>query len=65
MSRQAEPADADPARSWPAERIEHWPLERLIPYVNNARLHSEADIDKLAAAIGGSAGRIAAVVAMP
>ena len=52
MSRQAEPAEADPARSWPAERIEHWPIERLIPYGNNARLHSEADIDKLADAIG-------------
>src|SRR6201993_260630 len=52
MSRQAEPAEADPARSWPAERIEQWPIERLIPYANNARLHSEADIDKLAAAIG-------------
>src|SRR6202048_4530180 len=52
MSRQAEPAEADPARSWSAERIEQWPIERLIPYANNARLHSEADIDKLAAAIG-------------
>ena len=51
MSRQAEPAEADPARSWPVERIERWPIERLIPYANNARLHSEADIDKLAAAI--------------
>ena len=51
MSRQAEPAEADPARSWSAERIEQWPIERLIPYANNARLHSEADIDKLAAAI--------------
>src|ERR1700730_11600813 len=26
-------------------------IERLIPYANNARLHSEGDIDKLAAAI--------------
>jgi hypothetical protein len=31
MSRKAESAEADPARSWPAERIEHWPIERLIP----------------------------------
>ena len=36
------------ARPWPAERIEYWPIERLIPYADNARLHSEADIDKLA-----------------
>ena len=52
LSTKSELADARPARSWPAERIEQWPIERLIPYANNARLHSEADIDKLAAAIG-------------
>jgi ParB-like nuclease domain len=40
--------EARPTRSWPAEGIEHWAIERLIPYVDNARLHSEADIDKLA-----------------
>jgi DNA modification methylase len=41
----------DAPRPWPADRVERWPLERLIPYANNARLHSEADFDKLAAAI--------------
>src|SRR5947209_20023954 len=51
MSIKAEAAEAVRARPWPAERIELWPIERLIPYANNARLHSEADIDKLAAAI--------------
>src|SRR3989440_9349865 len=51
MSRQSEPAEAGLARSWPADRIERWPIERLTPYANNARLHSEADLDKLAAAI--------------
>jgi hypothetical protein len=48
---QSELAEAASARPWPAERIELWPIERLIPYANNARLHSEADLDKLAAAI--------------
>src|SRR5882672_12577998 len=48
---QSELAEAASARPWPAERIERWPIERLIPYANNARLHSEADLDKLAAAI--------------
>jgi DNA modification methylase len=38
-------------RPWPAERIEHWPIERLIPYAHNARLHSEADLDQIAASI--------------
>jgi hypothetical protein len=28
-----------------------WAIERLIPYVANARLHSESDIEKIAAAI--------------
>ena len=40
-----------PTRPWPADRVEHWPIERLIAYANNPRLHSEADLDKLAASI--------------
>ena len=51
MSKHLEPAEPDPARPWPAERIEFWAISRLIPYANNARLHSEADLDKIAAAI--------------
>jgi len=43
-------AEASSVR-WPAERIERWPIERLIPYANNPRLHSEADVDKIAASI--------------
>ena len=50
-STQSELADARHTRPWPADRLERWPIERLIPYANNARLHSEADIDKLADAI--------------
>jgi hypothetical protein len=34
-----------------AEGVEHWPVERLSPYANNARRHSEQQIDKLAEAI--------------
>jgi DNA modification methylase len=49
LSTQSEPAGA--MRPWPADHIERWPIERLIPYADNARLHSEADLDKLAAAI--------------
>src|ERR1700731_1958142 len=48
---QSEPAGARPARPWPADRVERWPIEQLRPYANNARLHSEADLDKIAAAI--------------
>jgi len=51
LSTQSELADASLTRPWPADRLERWPIERLIPYANIARLHSEADLDKLAAAI--------------
>lgn len=44
-------AEASPRRPWPADRVEHWPTERLIPYANNPRLHSEADLEKIAASI--------------
>src|SRR5438552_4891205 len=49
MSITSESAGA--MRPWPADHIERWPIERLIPYANNARLHSAADLDKIAAAI--------------
>ena len=32
-------------------KIETWPLERLIPYARNARLHSEAQVAQIAASI--------------
>src|SRR3954468_19428636 len=45
------PTEPIPARPWPAEQVEFWSIERLIPYSANARLHSEADIDKIVASI--------------
>lgn len=45
------PAEASPTRPWPADRVELWPIERLIPYAANPRLHSEIDIEKIAASI--------------
>jgi len=44
-------APAGPTRPWPAERVELWPAEKLIPYANNPRLHSAADIERIAASI--------------
>src|SRR5215472_7340815 len=44
-------AAASPPRPWPADRVEQWPIERLIPYANNPRLHSAADIERIAASI--------------
>jgi DNA modification methylase len=34
-----------------AKHIEHWPLDRLIPYARNARTHSENQIAQIAASI--------------
>src|SRR5688500_11492973 len=36
---------------WPADRVERWPIERLIPYARNARTHSDAQVDQIAASI--------------
>ena len=34
-----------------AQRIEHWPLEKLIPYARNPRTHSNAQVAQIAASI--------------
>src|SRR6516162_2313103 len=51
LSTQSDPAVARRSRPWPADQVERWPIKRLIPYANNPRRHSEADIDKIAASI--------------
>ena len=48
MPLEEDVTEAGSTRPWLAERVERWAIERLIPYADNARLHSEADIDKLA-----------------
>jgi DNA modification methylase len=37
--------------SWVAEKIEHWPLARLLPYARNARTHSDDQVAQIAASI--------------
>jgi DNA modification methylase len=37
--------------SWLADKIEPWPVARLLPYVNNARMHSDAQVAQIAASI--------------
>jgi ParB-like chromosome segregation protein Spo0J len=51
FSTQLEPADASPMRPWPVDQPERWPIEWLTPYAANPRVHTEADIDKIAASI--------------
>ena len=51
LSRRSDAGGEMPRRPWPADQSERWPIEHLIPYAHNARLHSEADLDKIAASI--------------
>jgi ParB-like chromosome segregation protein Spo0J len=37
--------------AWPADQVERWPIDRLIPYANNSRTHSDAQIAQLAASM--------------
>jgi DNA modification methylase len=37
--------------SWPADKVERWPIDRLVPYARNARTHSDAQIEQVAASI--------------
>jgi len=37
--------------SWLADRIEHWSLDKLLPYARNARQHSDEQIAQIAASI--------------
>jgi ParB-like chromosome segregation protein Spo0J len=42
---------AQRSHPWPADKIERWPIERLIPYARNARTHSPEQIDQIVASI--------------
>ena len=52
-----QPADAagevqvEGAAEWPADAIERRPLDTLIPYARNARLHSDAQVAQIAASM--------------
>jgi hypothetical protein len=39
------------ANGWPADKVERWPIERLIPYARNARTHSAEQVGQIAASI--------------
>src|ERR1700694_3660422 len=36
---------------WPADHVQRWPIERLVPYARNARTHSDAQVSQIAASI--------------
>lgn len=36
---------------WPADKVERWPLDRLIPYARNPKRHSPENVAKIAASM--------------
>ena len=38
-------------QTWPADRVERWAIDRLLPYARNARTHSPMQIDQIAASM--------------
>jgi DNA modification methylase len=36
---------------WPADKVERWPVDRLVPYARNARTHSPEQVAQVAASI--------------
>ena len=36
---------------WPADHVERWSLERLVPFARNARTHSDAQVGQIAASM--------------
>lgn len=40
-----------PVQLWPADKVERWPVAKLIPHARNARTHTEAQVDQIAASI--------------
>jgi ParB-like chromosome segregation protein Spo0J len=38
-------------QTWPADRVERWSLDRVLPYARNARTHSASQIDQIAASM--------------
>jgi phage terminase large subunit-like protein len=41
----------DIQRPWPADKVERWAIDRLIPYAKNARTHTDAQVAAIAASI--------------
>jgi DNA modification methylase len=43
--------DNEDMKTNPADKVERWPLERLVPYAKNSRTHSDAQVAQIAASI--------------
>jgi hypothetical protein len=51
VSRKGTSAPSETASLWPADKVKRWPIEDLIAYADNARLHSEEQVEQLASSI--------------
>ena len=51
MARKSATVEAERVRPALVSRIEHWPLDRFIPYARNARTHSDEQVAQIAASI--------------
>jgi site-specific DNA-methyltransferase (adenine-specific) len=40
-----------PQQSWPADAVERWPVDKLVPYARNSRTHSDSQVAQIAASI--------------
>jgi DNA modification methylase len=49
--QQVEGVGASVAMEWPADKVERWALDRLVPAARNARTHSDEQIAQIAASI--------------
>jgi ParB-like chromosome segregation protein Spo0J len=47
----AKPKTQPRAAAWPADKIERWPVDDIVPYERNARVHSPEQIDQIARSI--------------
>jgi len=43
--------NAAPQQSWPADQVERWPVDKLVPYARNSRTHSDTQVAQIAASI--------------
>jgi hypothetical protein len=51
VSRARARGDGENQRPWPADKVERWSIDRLIPYAKNARTHTDAQVAAIAASI--------------
>jgi hypothetical protein len=47
----AREGDAGNQTPWPADKVERWAIDRLIPYAKNARTHTDAQVAAIASSI--------------